>query len=241
MLDQNVPNPLAQNPSFHTHKVFASVGLILIGLIVGIGGTWYFVQSAQDKAPATEDNKVKVSTSSAKTKTETKLTEKDETADWKNHTSTKLGFLIKYPNDWTTATENENGLYLARAADYGEPAVNLNFKVDKVTTDLYNKIKSYTVNKPVKVDTNMETDPGSGQYLQDTYTRLPDSTISGSMGVRYTLDYGYKDVGVGTLYGVFITKGNTTIQVSMTFGPEPYTLESKVTFLDKILTTFKFL
>lgn len=68
MLEQNVPNPLAQNPSFHTHKVFAAIGIILTISIIAIGGIWYFVQSAEDKAPATEDNTVKVSTSSAKQK-----------------------------------------------------------------------------------------------------------------------------------------------------------------------------
>src|SRR3990172_5696775 len=43
MLDQPVPNPLAKNPNIYTHKVFATIGLILVGVIVVVAGIWYFV------------------------------------------------------------------------------------------------------------------------------------------------------------------------------------------------------
>ena len=99
MLDQNVPNPLAKNPNFHTHKVFAAIGIILIVMIIIGGGIWYFVQSAEDKAGTIEETITKVATTSAKTTT--KSVTKDETANWKTYTSTKFKYSIKYPEDWS--------------------------------------------------------------------------------------------------------------------------------------------
>lgn len=70
VLDKNVPNPLAKNPNVHTHKVFASVALILIGTIVILSILAYFYrdqvadffnESSGSKAVET----TKVSTSSA--------------------------------------------------------------------------------------------------------------------------------------------------------------------------------
>lgn len=59
MLDRNVPNPLAKNPNIYTHKVFATVGLILIGVIVAVAGIWYFA----NQSGAKNDSVNKVSTS----------------------------------------------------------------------------------------------------------------------------------------------------------------------------------
>src|SRR3990172_3163929 len=67
MLDQPVPNPLAKNPNVHTHKVFAAVGLILIGVIIAIAGIWYYVEGRYSKdGYSADDNTYKTSTSSTK-------------------------------------------------------------------------------------------------------------------------------------------------------------------------------
>lgn len=97
MLDQPVPNPLAKNPNVHTHKVFAAVGLILIGTIIASAGIWWFVNNQSGTTTSeTEDTSTKVSTTSAK-KT-TKSAEKDETTNWK--TFKTLGSVeFKYPSD----------------------------------------------------------------------------------------------------------------------------------------------
>lgn len=100
MLDQNVPNPLAKNPNFHTHKVFAAIGIILIVMVIIGGGIWYFVQSAEDKVGTIDENStIKTATSSARTATSSAA--KDETADWKIYTNSTYGFSIKYPSDYT--------------------------------------------------------------------------------------------------------------------------------------------
>ncbi len=92
MLDQPVPNPVAKNPNIYTHKVFASIGLILIGTIIGVAGVWWYMgnqtDSSSDEANTTT---TKVSTTSAKT---------DETADWKTYTSSGSIYSIKYPSGW---------------------------------------------------------------------------------------------------------------------------------------------
>ncbi|HSX57654.1 MAG TPA: hypothetical protein VLE47_00085 [Candidatus Saccharimonadales bacterium] len=105
LLDKNVPNPLAKNPNFFTHKVFAAIGLILIGAIIAIAGIWWYVQS-QDKSSGVEDTTTttKVSTTSAKTATISAT--KDETAGWKTYTSINKVYTFKYPVDFTLSTDN---------------------------------------------------------------------------------------------------------------------------------------
>lgn len=118
MLDQNVPNPLAKNPNFHTHKVFAAIGIILIVAIVIVGGIWYFVQSALDKVIPDEFVTNKVSTSSAKISTTSAVP-----ADWNVYENTKYSYSLKYPQylhfggspetttDKLTLTNGENDSY----------------------------------------------------------------------------------------------------------------------------------
>lgn len=118
VLDKNVPNPLAKNPNVHTHKVFASVGLILIGVIVILSVLAYMyrdqVMDIYDDLVGTADTyeTTKVSTSSAtpSTTSETKTETKDETADWKTFTSKTdsftdqlitINYSYKAPNGYT--------------------------------------------------------------------------------------------------------------------------------------------
>ena len=101
MLDQNVPNPLAKNPNFYTHKVFAAVGLILIVSIVILAGIWYFVQSAEDKAGTVDDNTV--------IKTATSSTTKDETTSWKKYSNETYGFELKYPLEMSNDGQSAQG------------------------------------------------------------------------------------------------------------------------------------
>lgn len=94
MLDQPVPNPLAKNPNFNTHKVFAAIGIILMVLIIVVGGIWYMVQSAEDKVGTTEETTTKVATSSTKPKT---ATFSSIPSDWKIYVNNKKGYAIGYP------------------------------------------------------------------------------------------------------------------------------------------------
>ncbi len=49
---------------FNFHKVFASIGIILTLVIIIVAAIWYFME--QQSGEGSEDNTVKVTTSSAK-------------------------------------------------------------------------------------------------------------------------------------------------------------------------------
>lgn len=105
VLDKSVPNPLAKNPNVHTHKVFASVGLILIGVIAILGALAFIyrdqVANLFDTKTAEENTTAtKVSTSSAKQATDS--AKKVDTQDWITYTNTELGFSHLYPDNWMT-------------------------------------------------------------------------------------------------------------------------------------------
>lgn len=105
MLDQNVPNPLAKNPNFHTHKVFAAIGIILIVMVIIGGGIWYFVQSAEDKVGVVDESTViKTATSSAKIST--KSAGKTEKEDLLTYRSETFKYSIDYPKTYTIKTSS---------------------------------------------------------------------------------------------------------------------------------------
>lgn len=101
VLDKNVPNPLAKNPNVHTHKVFASVGLILIGVIVILTILGYFYRDqVTDFFKEDSGSKIvettKISTSSATAETSAFVVPKD----WKTYNASN-GMSFKYPPNWT--------------------------------------------------------------------------------------------------------------------------------------------
>lgn len=94
VLGKNVPNPLAKSPNFYTHKVFASVGLILIGVIVVLfGAAIIFKVNLSDLFSNSTSTDTKVATSSAKT---------DPTANWKKFTHATFSVEFRIPQDWST-------------------------------------------------------------------------------------------------------------------------------------------
>ena len=116
MLDQPVPNPLAKNPNVYTHKVFAAVGLILIGTIIAVAGVWWYVENQTGAETANKTTTTKVSTSSAKKTTAS--AEKEETADWKIYTSTKFNYSLKYPTEWLTTDCDPSPVLFAPKKNY---------------------------------------------------------------------------------------------------------------------------
>lgn len=96
MLDQPVPNPLAKNPSVYTHKVFAAVGLILLGTVIVVSGIWYYLDSQK-----------------AKTQETTTQTTNDVTQDWETYKTPYNGkeLSFKYPKDWQRNIELVDGQF----------------------------------------------------------------------------------------------------------------------------------
>ncbi len=116
MLDQPVPNPVAKNPNIYTHKVFASVGLILIGTIIILSILAYFYPDQlaflYSRINWTNNDVVfnKVSTSSAKTATSSASNIKVKDGYASNKT-----FSIKIPNKFSLGADRDqesNGVTL---------------------------------------------------------------------------------------------------------------------------------
>ncbi len=192
MLDQSVPNPLAKNPNFYTHKVFAAIGLILIGTVVAVAGVWYYMES-NSKGTAEEDNSVKVSTSSAKPAT-TSAT-KDITAEWKTFSHPVIGFSIKYPETWLTNECEKTTFFFAPtketlgvcASEFGG-MVGIFFIDENYTTyvagESFNDISYLEGGKKETVTVNGKSAIKiSGKYKED------GGTISvGDQTIRYFFD-----------------------------------------------------
>lgn len=242
-----MPEPTPQvtpaAPKFNTHKVFAAIGIILIVAIIFASGLWYFTEG--NSSSDNEGTTVKVSTSSAKPKTSTtssnSSSKKDETADWKIFTSTKWSFSVKYPKDWEIAKDVDLGASLMKTEIYGEPGVGFSFKNSDSTSfePLYSRIKSYQVNQTVEYKTTMDNPPGSGNLIKDTYKRLSDTKVDGKEALRYTISFGYKDVGVNESYNYLIKNGDQIFWVQII--PLGMTMSQAQTLLDNMLSTFKFL
>src|SRR5581483_12325308 len=87
---------------FNFHKVFAAIGLILVGTIVVVFAALVYsgVNVAElFRSNIEEQDSGKIATGSSKPKA-TDSAKKDETADWKTYTSTTYMFSFKYPTDW---------------------------------------------------------------------------------------------------------------------------------------------
>ncbi len=171
MLDQPVPNPLAKNPNVYTHKVFATVGLILIGVIIAVAGIWYYVdgQSGTTDTATDETTTTKISTASAK-----KVEELQEntviTSAWKTYSNKNLGVSFKYPEDFKYPTE--------KVSEYISLNTQENMYEDKNVSVLVNKNDNLTA----RINQIKEKDIGESRF--DKVTRLPNLYIDGAIAVR---------------------------------------------------------
>ena len=222
----HIDNPPPKKP-FLTGKIILIV--IILSVILSAGGTYLALNSKPKPQPTVP-----------KVTPTTTPTPVDETANWKTFTSTKWGFKFKYPNDWTIAKEGDKGVVIIENdSGYGTPEVDFYVLEDSAAmTASRNKIKSYPVNKDVHVP--LDNSEGAVRSY-DIYKRLEDKNVDNYTALRYTIDLGYKDVGVSDVYEASILKGVKIITVRMIFNPLVNNKsESKVDFIDKILSTFKF-
>ncbi len=240
MLDQNVPNPLAKNPNFHTHKVFAAIGIILIVIIMIAGGIWYFVQSAEDKAGTVDDNTIiKISTSLTKkaTQSATISAKKDETNGWKTYSSKEMGYSIKYPDTLKVLGDSlndssVNGFY--SETSFQSPGLDyIDFSVEQDAGSLgkgdYDQINSYVIGKEVVVKLPPQ--------LTLTSKRLEDTKIDGEVAVRqeWKADNGVLNYG----YEIMIKHGDTYYRLR-NISTNKVKYENGKTTLDLMSSTFKF-
>lgn len=121
MLDQPVPNPLAKNPNVNTHKVFASVGLILIGLIIILSALAIIFRGETGnflKGLAVNDQYKDKRTGTKPATISAKIAEKNETAGWKTFSNDVEKYSINYPTDWLITNCEMNPVFFAPIKPY---------------------------------------------------------------------------------------------------------------------------
>lgn len=227
MLDQPVPNPLSKNPNVHTHKVFAAVGLILIGTIIAVAGIWYYVEG-QSGTATDETTTTKVSTSSAKADTKT-----DETADWKVYNSEVLGITIKYPKDWSFKDDRGPVIFGKNPDGSNEPIIVNISRVhkDSSSQQSYEESAKISVNDPIS-----SSFYGTSNFT--TKTRLPNVTIDSSTWIKFKITNIQDDV-LDNSISLTTEKDDYYYSIAMTSGKSSL-LESNSNFFDLMSSTFKF-
>lgn len=91
---------------FNSKKVFATIGIVLIVIILVAAGIWYFVQNAENKVPV-DNTPIKTASSSAQPKSAS-VSALDKTLGWQTYKNTIVGFTIKYPLKWVSETIGTN-------------------------------------------------------------------------------------------------------------------------------------
>lgn len=233
VLDKPVPNPLAKNPNVNTHKVFASIGLVLIGVIIIIAGVWYYVDGRFSTAE-TNDSTAKVTTSSAKPKTSTTSSDlsskKDETKDWKTYIREDFGFSLKHPESWYEDPYSDPNPVITNYDTSKDEARGYVPNLDK------GKIK-ISISRNSKQDKSLEKQVS--EYLNsptyDNQTKTNSSSISTKVDGENAIKIEYK-IDLGVYGAVYIEKGNFFYVVT-SFND----YESNEKIFDQIVSTFKFL
>ncbi len=242
VLDKNVPNPLAKNPNIHTHKVFASVGLILIGIIVLLSGLAFIYRDQVADLFEQKTNTVestKVSTSSAKTST--KSAEKDATSDRKTYKGKY--FQMDYPSNFekcTTPAPPEGIEYLCIVV----PSSSVK--------NSYNQGIQVSVDKPgAPIDTGSTAVYGSLEdneqlikeheadpVIQTDYKNIKYISIDSERALSWEeLNSKYSEIRKNVL----TKKNGITYFISWYLNSKEVSFEKNVPVFDQTLATFKFL
>ncbi len=176
ILEKPVPNPLAKNPNFYTHKVFATVGLILIGVIVLLlGAAIIFRVNLNDLLGNINFTENKVASSSAKS---------DKTENWKTYTDENITF--KYPLNWKTIYSKDAST--AEIIDV-EPLDRKNYETS-FNTLLITKAanpKNLTIEQIIHRDNSSGISLPS-QFADSSIEKKENILVDGENGIRYYLN-----------------------------------------------------
>ncbi len=244
-----MPNPLAKNPNFHTHKVFAAIGIILAGTVLVLFGLAliYHINLADLFSSSPASDNTKVSTPSAKPLTATNSATKNETANWKTYIDQYKTFSIKHPPEFyeTKSTYDDTSkvnVSLLRK-DGGAltnflPATRGPNKDGEmsITFDILAKNQSETLKNFVNRWINLnigEFAPGNvDSNLKETLT------VDGKSSLFYQGNLGPSVEHVE----VYIPKNDTkVVRVTIYANKSQLPTSDQITLLKEMLSTFKFL
>lgn len=247
MLDQPVPNPVANNPNIHTHKVFAAVGLILMGTIISVAGIWWYVQNQSgDNTVDDSSTKTKVSTSSAE-KSADSQTNESNTKDWVSYEIEELGVSFKYPQNWNDATNkegiNKSEYFLANEYFHathpsafvdGYPYASLSVTASKVSSGTQEEKSIQSNYEYFSKTLQVGQVQGSNAF---SYTRYPNISIDGLSATYYLQEVLNAKPKYG--YHVIVKKENTYIYLHLESNSME-ALEKNKAIFKEFLTTIKF-
>lgn len=148
----------------------STIFLIILALILVAGGVWYTQKPAPATPPVVSGNGEQVVDKTANELTSGEI----DTSDWKTYRNDKVGFTMKYPNDWTTdnddfyTTEMYDWLKSINFATEGSPLVGINFTttiIEPKTDD-----QKVVISKKLIVDGVMGTSYNEKAIKESEYT-----------------------------------------------------------------------
>lgn len=177
-----------------------------------------------------------VSTSSSKITTSS--AKPNPIADWKTYTTSRLGFSVKYPKNWsyikTSLTETESepaGVTIAE--NNKEGAISIEIDNGSSLKGEYDFVVSQAISKPTS---------GLAGSIR---TRLPNTTVGGSTG--YVDKQQYSDTGKYKFKYILIVVVKRNGEYFEMLFDVPFGTNSETEFqnrkqvFDQIVSTFKFL
>lgn len=230
MLDQPVPNPLAKNPNVYTHKVFAAVGLILIGTIIAVAGIWYYVNGRfiENQYVGVNDkvnplDKVEYQPRKIATVTSTKK----ETGTWKEYKGEYYSF--KYPGDFTISNDYGVGVKID-SSDLKKYYPKADGEVERISTGSQFEVLSVE---------NSATDPTSIEEFDKNALNVVEPVYLTIDGVKSKKLVTYNPYDHENEISVILFKGNRSYIITQSFSVTKNDIDSSD--FDTLISTFKFL
>ncbi len=228
----HIPNVAYVSPlELKPNRVLIGLGVATIIIALGMIG-YLLVDKLFLGESATAVPNIEITKKSPTTKVATPSAQKAETADWKTFTSTKFGFKVKYPKEWKIAKETDSGANIFSQSELSAGLFIEVFIDENFNRSEYDKVRSFKVGEPTKVDANI---PGTN--LKDTYTRLGDTTIDGHKAVRYKFEPGFGDADNPKTYNVIVDKDDELYLIRNKLYDQGF--GEGIKLLDQILSTFK--
>ena len=215
--------------------------VIPLALITLAAAYWFtFIYIPSKIEPPKETSVLPDTEATASAKPATQSAKKDEVENWKIYENKKMGFSLKYPNDWSVddkTIEYSVDFFAKEGVDELAPA---HLSITKATSgEVYNEVAtSYNEISKRKVNETYQIAPkepdGGPNPLR---TRLTNQTVNGRQGI-VELIKSSKDTEIGTSVNIYIKVGEIYYWIGFEEVPGKFQASKKI--FDKILSTFRF-
>ncbi len=211
-------NAPATTSGINWKKIIGVVITILVAVTIIGGGIYWYVQSQ---------------TSTAEPTATTNTTPKDETADWKTFTNSKLGFSVKYPKYFGVKEYPKNSSGTAKGGvTFVSSDNNLYFTRGRV------------IYKDISINVRKASGGTLDEELKNVY--MPSGTIFQSKstikidGVEALRATSVAEGNISEEIAVVLKKGDNVYFFVPTWGGNPSDKTTILHILNLMLSTFKF-